>query len=76
MRSIFELQLHLDPEYQPFINDVMKFTVMYLVMEILRNLAHGQTKLLRTSFLINTVLFSAIGLGVYYLIISKIVKIE
>lgn len=76
MRSIFELQLNLDPEYQPFINDIFKFSTMYIMMELLRNYTHGKSKLLRTSFLINTVLFSAIGLAVYHLIVHKIIKIQ
>lgn len=74
MESLFKLDLDIEKEYIPLVNDLIRMGVIHIVTQLLFNMSNGDS-FFRTEFL-QTVVFVLLGICVYWLIIRKIVIIE
>ena len=74
MESLFKLDLDIEKEYIPLVNDLIRMGVIHIVTQLLFHMSNGES-FFRTEFL-QTVVFVLLGICVYWLIIRKIVIIE
>jgi hypothetical protein len=74
MESLFKIDLDIEKEYIPLVNDLIRMSVIHIVTQLLFNISNGES-FMKTEF-IQTVLFVLLGICVYWLIIRKIVILE
>jgi len=71
MDSLFEIELDIDKEYLPMINDLVRMGVIQLVAQFLFSITTSE-KFFSQIFL-QTLFYLLIGIGVYWLIMRKII---
>ena len=74
MESLFKIDLDIEKEYIPLVNDLVRMSVIHIVTQLLFNISNGES-FMKAEFL-QTVLFVLLGICVYWLIIRKIVILE
>tara|TARA_B100001758_G_C18310506_1_gene557568 strand:- start:678 stop:902 length:225 start_codon:yes stop_codon:yes gene_type:complete len=74
MESLFKLDLDIEKEYIPLVNDLIRMSVIHIVTQLLFHISTGES-FFKTEFL-QTVLFVLLGICSYWLIIRKIVILE
>lgn len=67
--------IHLNAEYVPMANDLIKFTVMFVVINILMALLDSSNRLFSAMYL-KVVAFALLGIATYWLVVRKIVVFE
>ena len=73
MGSLYKIDLNIDKEYIPMVNDLTRMTIIQVVAQTLFYLiSPGTISLLSASF-IKTLIFICIGIAVYWLIVRKVV---
>ena len=73
MDSLFKIDLNIDKEYIPLINDLIRMGVIHIITQLLFNISNNESFNLQ---FIQTIFFVLLGICVYWLIIRKIVIIE
>ena len=71
MESLFEIDLDIEKEYLPMVNDLIRMGVIQLVAQLLFTLT--TTEKFFSQIFIQTLFYLLIGIGVYWLIIRKII---
>lgn len=74
MESLFKIDLNIDKEYIPLINDLIRMGVIHIVAQLLFNVSNNE-KFLTTEF-IQTVLYVLLGICVYWLVVRKVIIVE
>ena len=76
MISIFNFKLDIDKEYIPYINDLIRMSIIQTTVHLLFFTANPtNTPLFGANFL-STLLFIIVGISFYWLVVQKIVYIE
>lgn len=73
MDSLFKIDLNIDKEYIPLINDLVRMGVIHIITQLLFNISNNESFNLQ---FIQTIFFVLLGICVYWLVIRKIVIIE
>ena len=76
MKSIFNINLDIDKEYIPFLNDIIRMTIIHLVAHVLYAITNPVATPLFNGAFMTSVLFVLTGVAVYWLVIQKIVYLE
>lgn len=74
MNSIFNIKI--DKEYIPFVNDLVRMSIIHIVAHILYYISNPIATPLFNSAFMNSVLFVLTGVCVYWLIMTKIIQLE
>jgi hypothetical protein len=70
--ALYKLDLDIDKEYIPLLNDIVRMTIIQLVAQTLFFLiSSGDIELLSGNF-IKTLIFICIGICTYWLLLRKI----
>ena len=73
MASLFKIDLNIDKEYIPLINDLIRMGVIHIVTQLLLNICSNETFDMQ---FVQTIFFVLLSICIYWLIIRKIVIIE
>lgn len=76
MNSLFSLDLNIDKEYIPLINDIIRMSAIQIVAQLLFCLSNPSQNSMFSEAFIKTLFFLLIGISVYWLIIRKVVIIN
>lgn len=74
MEALFEIDLDIEKEYLPMVNDLIRMSIIQLVAQLLFSITSSE-KFFSTIFL-QTFIYLLIGIAVYWLIIRKIVIVR
>ena len=72
MNSLYEINLDIDKEYIPMINDIVRMSIIQVVAQLLFYIGNPHTTLLNAVF-IKTLIFIIIGIITYWLLIRKLI---
>lgn len=67
--------MHLNSEYVPMANDLVKFTVMFIVINILMAILDSSNRLFSATYL-KLMAFALLGIATYWLVVRKLVLFE
>jgi len=70
------LNLNIDEEYKPMINDLIKFTVMFLVINILMYISNPKTNKIMSETFLKLMIFALLGLSTYWLIVKNLIELN
>ena len=73
MDSLFKLDLNIDKEYIPLLNDLVRMGVIHIITQLLLNLTNNDSFDLQ---FFQTILFVLLSICIYWLVIRKIIIIE
>ena len=73
MSSLFKIDLNVDKEYIPLINDLIRMGVIHIVTQLLLNISSNETFDMQ---FIQTIFYVLLSICIYWLIIRKIIIIE
>jgi len=73
--SLFQLNLNIDKEYIPLINDVIRMVVIQVIAQMLFSFTSSNNKFWSGVF-IQTLIYIVIGVMCYWLIMRKIIIIQ
>lgn len=73
MSSLFKIDLNVDKEYIPLINDLIRMGVIHIVTQLLLNISSNETFDMQ---FVQTIFYVLLSICIYWLIIRKIVIIE
>ena len=73
MDSLFKLDLNIDKEYIPLLNDLVRMGVIHIITQLLLNLTNNDPFDLQ---FFQTILFVLLSICIYWLVIRKIIIIE
>ena len=71
--SLFKIDLNVDKEYIPLINDLIRMGVIHIVTQLLLNISSNETFDMQ---FIQTIFYVLLSICIYWLIIRKIIIIE
>jgi len=71
--SLFKIDLNVDKEYIPLINDLVRMGVIHIVTQLLLNISSNETFDMQ---FIQTIFYVLLSICIYWLIIRKIIIIE
>ena len=73
MASLFKIDLNVDKEYIPLINDLIRMSVIHIVTQLLLNISSNEGF---DMHFIQTVFYVLLSICIYWLIIRKLIIIE
>lgn len=73
MSSLFKIDLNVDKEYIPLINDLIRMGVIHIVTQLLLNISSNETFDMQ---FVQTIFYVLLSICIYWLIIRKIIIIE
>ena len=73
MESLYKIDLDIDKEYIPMVNDLTRMTIIQVVAQTLFYLINPGTVSLISATFLKTLIFICIGITVYWLIVRKVV---
>ena len=73
MSSLFKIDLNVDKEYIPLINDLLRMGVIHIVTQLLLNISSNETFDMQ---FVQTIFYVLLSICIYWLIIRKIIIIE
>ena len=76
MESLFKIDLNVDKEYIPLINDLIRMSVIHIIAQLLFNFSDTKKNPFFTIEFLQTILFVLLGICSYWLIFRKILIIE
>lgn len=68
--------IHLEKEYIPLAHDLVKFTVLFVVVNILMFVLNGGKTTLFSENYMKIMIFSLLGLATYWLLARDLVQIK
>lgn len=71
--SLFKIDLNIDKEYIPLINDLVRMGVIHIVTQLLLNISTNETFDMQ---FIQTIFYVLLSICIYWLVIRKIIIIE
>lgn len=71
--SLFKIDLNIDKEYIPLINDLVRMGVIHIVTQLLLNISSNETFDMQ---FIQTIFYVLLSICIYWLVIRKIIIIE
>ena len=74
--SILFNKFRIDEEYYPMINDLIKYTVIFIVVNFLMYFSNSKSNKLLSESYIKFMTFALLGVMTYWLIIKKIFVFE
>jgi hypothetical protein len=72
MESLYKINLDIDKEYIPMINDLVRMSIIQIVAQTLFYMISPDKISLLSGAFIKTLIFICIGIVVYWLLIRKI----
>lgn len=76
MSSLIQLDLNIDKEYIPVINDVLRMVVIQVVAQMLFVMASKDNEKFFSEIFLQTLFFIVMGVLAYWLIVRKIFVIQ
>ena len=76
MSSLLQLDLNIDKEYIPVINDVLRMVVIQVVAQMLFVMASKDNERFFSEIFLQTLFFIVMGVLAYWLIVRKIFVIQ
>lgn len=76
MSSLIQLDLNIDKEYIPVINDVLRMVVIQVVAQMLFVMASKDNERFFSEIFLQTLFFIVMGVLAYWLIVRKILVIQ
>lgn len=76
MSSLIQLDLNIDKEYIPVINDVLRMVVIQVVAQMLFVMASKDNERFFSEIFLQTLFFIVMGVLAYWLIVRKIFVIQ
>ena len=76
MSSLIQLDLNIDKEYIPVINDVIRMVVIQVVAQMLFVMASKDNERFFSEIFLQTLFFIVMGVLAYWLIVRKIFVIQ
>ena len=73
MSSLFKIDLNVDKEYIPLINDLIRMGVIHTVTQLLLNISSNETFDMQ---FVQTIFYVLLSICIYWLIIRKLIIIE
>lgn len=73
MESLYKINLDVDKEYIPMINDIVRMAIIQLVAQTLFYMISPDKISLLSGAFIKTLIFICIGIVVYWLLVRKII---
>jgi len=74
--SIFFNQFKIDEEYYPMINDLIKYSVIFIVVNFLMYFSNSKSNKLLSESYIKFMTFVLLGVMTYWLVIKRIFVFE
>jgi hypothetical protein len=75
--SLYSLQIDIDEQYIPMINDVIRITVIQVIAQFLFSLVRQEASFkFMSDIFVQTILFLLVGVLFYWLIVTKIITIK
>ena len=70
------VDINVEDEYKPLINDLIKYSIMFIVINILMYLSNpSKNKLFNKSY-VKIMIFALLGLATYWLVLDKLVVLN
>lgn len=73
---MLNLNLNIDEEYKPMVNDLIKYSVMFLVLNILMYISNPKTNKIMSESFTKIMIFSLLGLTTYWLIVKNLIELN
>ena len=73
MNSLYKINLDVDKEYIPMVNDLIRMSIIQIVAQTLFFFISPERVSLISGTFIKTLIFICIGIAVYWLIVRKII---
>jgi len=73
MNSLYKINLDIDKEYIPMINDLVRMGIIQIVAQTLFYMISPDKISLLSGAFLKTLIFICIGIAVYWLLVRKII---
>lgn len=68
--------IHLEKEYIPLAHDLLKFTIMFIVINVLMFVLNGGKSTLFSDNYMKIMMFTLLGVATYWLLVRNLVHIK
>jgi hypothetical protein len=73
--SLFELDLGIEREYLPLLNDIIRMVTIQIITQLMFSLASPESFPFLTNLFFETILYMMAGISVYWLVVRKTVAL-